>query len=304
MVPRRNNPITKPKEIFMTQRKKLGRWELQRMKEEGKKVAWITAYDYWTAYFAEQAGMDMLLVGDSMGMCIYGYEGTIPVTMEQCIVHSEAVRRGAPNTFVIGDMPFLSYQVSVEEAVRNAGRFFKEARVDAIKLEGGRRVCPQIKAISDGGMLVMGHIGLTPQSSGQLGGFKAQGRTAESAMELLEDAVAVEEAGAFALLVEAVPPEVTKLIRDTLKIPVYGIGAGVHTDGEVMICSDILGIFQAFTPKFVKRYANLGQEMVRAFREYAEEVRQRKFPGPEHSYSMLEGEASKLEEAVKNWRKG
>lgn len=152
-------------------KKKLTRFDLQKMKTMGEKVVWVTAYDYWTAQFAEQAGMDMILVGDSLGMCIYGYEGTIPVTMDQCIWHSEAVRRGAPNTFVIGDMPFLSYQVNCDEAVRNAGRFFKEARVDAIKLEGGRRVCPQIKAIADGGMLVMGHIGLTPQSSGQLGGL-------------------------------------------------------------------------------------------------------------------------------------
>ncbi|MGQ9857179.1 MAG: 3-methyl-2-oxobutanoate hydroxymethyltransferase [Thermodesulfobacteriota bacterium] len=281
----------------MTKRK-LSRFDLQGMKEQGKKTVWITAYDYWTAYFGEQAGMDMLLVGDSMGMCIYGYEGTVPVTMEQCIWHSEAVRRGAPNTFVIGDMPFLSYQVSVQEAVRNAGRFFKEARVDAIKLEGGKRVCPQIRAIADGGMLVMGHIGLTPQSSAQLGGFKAQGRTAESAMELIEDALAVQEAGAFSILVEAVPPEVTRIIRDTLSIPVYGIGAGVHTDGEVMICSDILGIFQAFTPKFVKKYANLGEQILNAFKAYAEEVRERKFPGPEHGYSMAEGEISRLQEAL------
>lgn len=283
----------------MAQAKKLGRLDLQRMKEQGRKAVWITAYDYWTAYFGEQAGMDMLLVGDSMGMCVYGYEGTVPVTMEQCICHSEAVRRGAPNTFVIGDMPFLSYQVSVQEAVRNAGRFFKEARVDAIKLEGGKRVSAQIRAIAEGGMLVMGHIGLTPQSSGQLGGFKAQGRTADSAMELIEDALAVQEAGAFSILVEAVPPEVTRIMRETLKIPVYGIGAGVHTDGEVMICSDILGIFQAFTPKFVKRYANLGEEILKAFKEYAQEVRTRRFPGPEHTYSMVEGELTKLEETLR-----
>lgn len=283
----------------MAEGKKLGRLDLQRMKQEGKKAVWITAYDYWTAYFGEQAGMDMLLVGDSMGMCVYGYEGTVPVTMEQCICHSEAVRRGAPNTFVIGDMPFLSYQVSVEEAVRNAGRFFKEARVDAVKLEGGKRVCPQIHAIADGGMLVMGHIGLTPQSSGQLGGFKAQGRTADSAVELVEDALAVQEAGAFSILVEAVPPEVTRILRETLRIPVYGIGAGVHTDGEVMICSDILGIFQAFTPKFVKKYANLGEQILEAFKQYAEEVRHRRFPAPEHTYSMVEGELPRLQDLLR-----
>lgn len=193
---------------------KMTRFDFERMKRSGSKATWVTAYDYPTASFSEQAGMDMILVGDSLGMCVYGYAGTIPVTMDQCIEHCRAVRRGAPNTFIVGDMPFLSYQVSVEEAVRNAGRFYKEAEVDAVKLEGGVRVCRQIRAIADGGMLIIGHIGLTPQSSGQLGGFKAQGRTAEAALEVIKDARAVQQAGAFALLVEAVPPEVSKIIRD------------------------------------------------------------------------------------------
>jgi len=280
-------------------KKKLTRFDFQEMKVSKKKAVWITAYDYWTAQFAERAGMDMILVGDSLGMCIYGYEGTIPVTMDQCIYHSEAVRRGAPNTFVIGDMPFLSYQINCDEAVRNAGRFFKEARVDAIKLEGGRRVCPQIKAISDGGMLAMGHIGLTPQSSGQLGGFKAQGRTAETALELIEDAKAVERAGAFSLLVEAVPPEVCKIIRDELIIPVYSIGAGMEADGQLMIVSDILGIFQAFTAKFVKKYANLGEETLRALQAYADDVRAGRFPEAQHTYNMVDGELPKLMAALK-----
>jgi 3-methyl-2-oxobutanoate hydroxymethyltransferase len=280
-------------------KKKLTRFDLQEMKVSKKKAVWITAYDYWTAQFAEQAGMDMILVGDSLGMCIYGYEGTIPVTMDQCIYHSEAVRRGAPNTFVIGDMPFLSYQINCDEAVRNAGRFFKEARVDAIKLEGGRRVCPQIKAISDGGMLVMGHIGLTPQSSGQLGGFKAQGRTAETALELIQDARAIQQAGGFSLLVEAVPPEVCKMIRDDLTIPVYSIGAGIDADGQLMIVSDILGIFQAFTAKFVKKYANLGEETLNALRTYADDVRAGRFPEAQHTYNMVDGELPKLMAALK-----
>jgi 3-methyl-2-oxobutanoate hydroxymethyltransferase len=280
-------------------KKKLTRFDFQEMKVSKKKAVWITAYDYWTAQFAERAGMDMILVGDSLGMCIYGYEGTIPVTMDQCIYHSEAVRRGAPNTFVIGDMPFLSYQINCDEAVRNAGRFFKEARVDAIKLEGGRRVCPQIKAISDGGMLAMGHVGLTPQSSGQLGGFKAQGRTAETALELIEDAKAVERAGAFSLLVEAVPPEVCKIIRDELTIPVYSIGAGVDADGQLMIVSDILGIFQAFTAKFVKKYANLGEETLRALQAYADDVRAGRFPEAQHTYNMVDGELPKLMATLK-----
>jgi 3-methyl-2-oxobutanoate hydroxymethyltransferase len=280
-------------------KKKLTRFDLQEMKLSKKKAVWITAYDYWTAQFAERADMDMILVGDSLGMCIYGYEGTVPVTMEQCIWHSEAVRRGAPNTFVIGDMPFLSYQINCDEAVRNAGRFFKEARVDAIKLEGGRRVCPQIKAIGDGGMLVMGHIGLTPQSSGQLGGFKAQGRTAETALELIQDAKAIQEAGGFSLLIEAVPPEVCKIIRDELAIPVYSIGAGIDADGQLMIVSDILGIFQAFTAKFVKKYANLGQETLKALSVYAADVRAGRFPETQHTYNMVDGELPKLMAALK-----
>ena len=278
--------------------KKHTRFDLQRMKEAGQTAVWITAYDYWTANFAEQAGMDMILVGDSLGMCVYGYPGTVPVTMDQCIWHSEAVRRGAPNTFIIGDMPFLSYQVSIEEAVRNAGRFHKEAGVDAIKLEGGIRVSAQIQAIADGGMLVMGHIGLTPQSSGQLGGFKAQGRTAEAAKDVIADAVAIEEAGAFALLVEAVPPEVCGIIRKKLSIPVYSIGAGWEADGQLMICSDVLGIFQAFTPKFVKKYENLGQKTIEAFTQYVEDARSGAFPKEEHAYKMVEGELPKLKELL------
>ncbi|MHB8908363.1 MAG: 3-methyl-2-oxobutanoate hydroxymethyltransferase [Syntrophales bacterium] len=279
-------------------KKKLSRIDLQQMKDKKERLVWITAYDYWTARFAEEAGMEMILVGDSLGMCVYGYEGTVPVTMDQCICHCEAVRRAAANTFVIGDMPFLSYQVSVEDAVRNAGRFYKEARVDAIKLEGGRRVCAQIRAIVDAGMMVMGHIGLTPQSSGQLGGFKAQGRTAETAMELITDARAIQEAGAFSLLVEAVPPEVCRIIRDDLKIPVYSIGAGIDADGQLMICSDVLGVFQAFTPKFVKKYESIGDRTIKAFAEYAKDVRSGEFPAPEHTYKMVDGELAKLEKLL------
>jgi len=278
--------------------KKHTRFDLQKLKNERQRAVWITAYDYWTATFAEEAGMDMILVGDSLGMCIYGYSGTVPVTMDQCIYHSEAVRRGAPNTFVIGDMPFLSYQVSVPEAVRNAGRFHKEAGVDAVKLEGGQRVIEQIRAIADGGMLVMGHIGLTPQSSGMQGGFKAQGRTAEAAKNLIDDALAIEGAGAFALLVEAVPPEVCGIIRDKLAIPVYSIGAGWEADGQLMICSDVLGIFQAFTPKFVKKYENLGKKTVEAFQQYAQDARSGDFPQEKHAYKMVEGELEKLNKLI------
>lgn len=270
--------------------------DFYKMKERGEKVSWITAYDAPIAAMAEAAGMDMLLVGDSLGMCVYGYPGTNPVTMEMCIRHTEAVRRAAPNTFVIGDMPFLSYQTSRTDAVYNAGRFLKEAGADAIKLEGGVRVADKIQAIVDAGMVVFGHIGLTPQSSGQLGGFKAQGLTVETAKLVLQDALAVQEAGAHALLVEAVAPEVTKLIHERLRIPVYSIGAGPHCDGQLLIVSDLLGIFEAFTPKFVKKYANLSEDIKAAFAQYIEEVRSGAFPGPEHVYNMLPGEAEKLSE--------
>jgi len=269
------------------------------MKRKGEKITYLTAYDYPIAHLAEEAGLDMLLVGDSLGMVVYGLGGTIPVTMDQMITHSQAVRRGAPNTFVIGDMPFLSYQKSVADAIENAGRFYKEADVDAIKLEGGRRVAPQIRGIVDSGMLVMGHIGLTPQSSGQLGGFRAQAKTAEAALTLLEDAKAVEEAGAFALLLEGIPPEAGKLITESLKIPVLGIGAGLYCDGQILIVSDMLGLFEAFTPKFVKKYANLAEEIRTAFKTFISEVKDKRFPEPQHCYKMKPGEAQRLEEMAK-----
>lgn len=280
-------------------KRKLTRFDLQSMKEKSQRAVWITAYDYVTAQLAEEAGMDMLLVGDSLGMAVYGYSGTIPVTMDQCIYHAEAVRRAAPNTFLIGDMPFGSYQAGVEDACRNAIRFYKEAGVDCVKLEGGTRVAHIIRAISDGGMLVMGHVGLTPQSSSALGGFKAQGRTAEGARAVIEDAKAVYEAGAFSVLVEGVPPEVTKVICQEIPIPVYGIGAG-DCDGQVMICVDILGLFQAFTPKFVKRYGNVAGEYRKVFASYIDEVRKGVFPGEEHIYRMAEGETDKL---AAEWKK-
>lgn len=268
------------------------------MKEKGEPITFITSYDYPTATFAEKAGMDMILVGDSLGMCVYGYEGTMPVTMDQMIVHTEAVRRGAPNTFVIGDMPFLSYQTNDEAAVENAGRFFKEARVDAVKLEGGVRVASRIKAIVDAGMLVMGHIGLTPQSSSQLGGFKAQGRTLESAKAQVEDALAVQEAGAAMILLEAIPPEVAGYIRDLLTIPVLSIGAGPYCDGQLLIVSDMLGIFEAFTPKFVKRYAEVGKICTEALTAYVQDVRNKAFPEPKHIYPMIPEELAKFKEWV------
>jgi len=277
----------------MTKRKSIV--ELYKMKAENQKVAWLTSYDFPTAQFAEAAGMDMILVGDSLGMCVYGYNGTVPVTMDQCIVHSEAVRRGAPSVFLVGDMPFGSYQVSNEEAVANAARFLKEADVDCIKLEGGVRIAERIRAIADAGINVCGHIGLTPQSSGQLGGHKAQGRTAELAKLVVEDALAVQEAGATSLLVEAVPPEVTRYIHDRLDIPVYSIGAGPHCDGQLLIVSDLIGQFQAFTPKFVKKYCDVAETITNAMKEYVEEVKTVSFPDDKkYCYQMIEGEEAKF----------
>ncbi len=288
-----SNPSKKKKSIV----------DFQKMKRKGEKVVWITSYDHPTACFAEEAGVDMILVGDSLGMCIYGYESTVPVTMDQCIWHCEAVRRGAPNTFVIGDMPFMSYQKSPEDAVENAGRFLKEAACDAIKLEGGARVVPQVRAILDAGMVVCGHIGLTPQSTGQFGGYKAQGRTAESGRAMVEDAVALAEAGIQLLLLEAVTPPVAQYITELLDIPVLSIGAGPDCDGQLLIVSDLIGEFQAFTPKFVKKYANVAEVTTDAIRQYAEDVRAGTFPADEHCYPIKDGEWDKFLASVKRIEK-
>lgn len=270
-------------------------YDLYQMKERGEKIAWLTSYDFPTAQFAQSSGMEMILVGDSLGMCVYGYNGTVPVTMDQCIAHCEAVRRGAPDCFVVGDMPLGSYQVSDEQAVENAVRFLKEADVDAIKLEGGVRVGSRIKAITDAGINVIGHIGLTPQSSGQLGGHKAQGRTAEAAVQVVADALAVQEAGAKMLLVEAVPPEVTVHIWKKLSIPVLSIGAGPHCDGQLLIVSDLIGQFQAFTPKFVKKYCNIAQVITDAMKAYVNDVKSGTFPDENtHCYQMVKGENEKF----------
>jgi 3-methyl-2-oxobutanoate hydroxymethyltransferase len=268
------------------------------MKAKGEKIAWLTSYDYPSAQFCQAAGIDMILVGDSLGMCVYGYNGTVPVTMDQCLVHTEAVRRGAPDVFLVGDMPFLSYQISDADAVLNAGLFLKKADVDAVKLEGGVRIVDRIKAIADAGIVVIGHIGLTPQSSGLLGGHKAQGRTAEAAKLTLEDALAVEKAGARILLVEAIPPEVTEVIHQRLSIPVLSIGGGLPCDGQLLIISDLIGQFQAFTPKFVKKYANVAQVVTKAISEYVSDVKASKFPTTDYTYSMLPGELDKFHKLV------
>lgn len=275
-------------------------FDLYQMKSRGEKITWLTSYDFPTAQFAQAAGVEMILVGDSLGMCVYGYNSTMPVTIDQCIAHSEAVRRGAPECFVVGDMPLGSYQASDEQAVDNAVRFLKHADVDAVKLEGGVRVTGRIRAITDAGINVIGHIGLTPQSSGQLGGHKAQGRTAETAKLVVQDALAVEAAGAKMLLVEAVPPEVMKYIWQKLKIPVLSIGAGPHCDGQLLIVSDLIGQFQAFTPKFVKKYCNVARVITDAMAEYVKEVKEGSFPDEDkYCYRMVEGEEAKFLELVK-----
>jgi len=281
--------------------KKKSIFDLYQMKAAGEKITWLTSYDFPTAQFAESAGLEMILVGDSLGMCVYGYKSTVPVTMDQCIVHSEAVRRGAPNTYVVGDMPFMSYQASDEQAVMEAGRFLKEADMDAVKLEGGVRIKSRIRAITEAGITVIGHIGLTPQSSGILGGHKAQGRTAEAAKLVVEDALAVQEVGARILLVEAVPPEVTRYIWETLEIPVLSIGAGPYCDGQLLIVSDLIGQFQAFTPKFVKKYCNVAEVITNAMKEYVAEVKAVNFPDEDkYCYHMVEGEEAKFKELMKS----
>ena len=269
--------------------------EFNRMIETGEKIVYLTCYDYLTAKYQERAGVDMILVGDSLGMVLLGYDTTFPVTMDDMIRQCQAVRRGAQQTFIIGDMPYMSYQVSDEEAIANAGRFVKEAACDCIKLEGaGPAILSRIKAISGAGILTMGHIGLTPQFAGQLGGFKAQGRTARGALLLIEQAKAIEEAGACMILVEGVPAIVGREITERAGIPILGIGAGSYTHGQLLIYADMVGLYDNFTPKFVKKYAEVGAELQKAFTEYCEDVRAGRFPDDaEHAYKITDDEAKK-----------
>ena len=263
-------------------------------KAKGEKISMLTAYDYSTAKLMDEAGINGILVGDSLGMVVLGYEDTLPVTMEDMIHHTAAVCRGAKNTLVVGDMPFMSYQVSVEEAVYNAGRLMKEGRCQAVKLEGGASVCPQIRAITNASIPVMAHIGLTPQSINAFGGFKVQGKSEEAAKKLLEDAKAVEEAGAFAVVLECVPAKLAELISKSISIPTIGIGAGAGCDGQILVYQDMLGLFSDFTPKFVKKYANVGEMMTQAFRDYIADVQEGSFPAPEHTFAISEDLIKKL----------
>lgn len=254
----------------------------------------LTAYDYSTAKLMDEAGVDSILVGDSLGNVILGYDTTLPVTMEDMIHHGAAVARGAKDALVVLDMPFMSYQVSVEQAVENAGRLMKEGMGQAVKLEGGSSVCPQIKAIVAAGIPVVGHIGLTPQSIHALGGHRVQGKTEEAARHLIEEAKKIEEAGAFAMVLEAIPAGVAKLVTESVNVPTIGIGAGADCDGQVLVYQDMLGMFSDFKPKFVKQYANLGQIMKDAFKNYIEEVESGAFPAKEHEYAAADGVIEKL----------
>ena len=266
----------------------------QAAKEKGEKLTMLTAYDYSTAKLMDEAGINGILVGDSLGNVILGYEDTISVTMEDMIHHGAAVARGAKNALVVIDMPFMSYQTSVYDALVNAGRLMKEGRGDAVKLEGGVEVCPQIKAIVDAGIPVCAHIGLTPQSINAFGGFKVQGKSEAAAKKLLEDAKAVEEAGAFAVVIEGVPAKIAALITEQLHIPTIGIGAGKDCDGQVLVYQDMLGMFSDFTPKFVKRYANIGEVMKEAFQNYIKEVQDGVFPAEENTYKVDDSVIEKL----------
>ncbi len=261
---------------------------LKELKEQGKKLRMVTAYDYPTGILVDKTDIEMILVGDSLGMVVLGYDGTVPVTMEEMIHHTKAVVRGAKNTLIVGDLPFGSYNISPEDGVRNATRMMKEGGADCVKLEGGLAVTDTVRAIVRGGVPVMAHIGLTPQTASALGGFKVQGKDAAAAERMIQEAVELEAAGAFAIVLEAIPAQLAEIITKKLTIPTIGIGAGVNCDGQVLVTHDMVGLFDRFVPKFVKQYANISKDIVDAFNAYAEEVATGKFPGPEHSFTMKE----------------
>jgi len=276
------------------ERKKITPVDIQTMKREGKKITMLTAYDYPMALLEDRARIEIILVGDSLGMTVLGYENTLPVTMDEMIHHTKAVTRGAKYALIIGDMPFMSYNTSERDAILNAGRFMKEGGADAVKLEGGVSVKEIVRAIVRAGIPVMGHIGLTPQTISMLGGFKVQGKDAQAAQKIIDDALLLEDAGAFSILLEAIPAPIAKRISERLKVPTIGIGAGVHCDGQVLVVHDLLGLFNLFLPKFAKRYVNLSELMLQAFESYREEVSQGIFPTDQHSFHIDEEELSKV----------
>jgi 3-methyl-2-oxobutanoate hydroxymethyltransferase len=276
------------------QRKKVTIADLRSKKAQDKKITMITAYDYPTAQMVDKAGIDTILVGDSVGMVVLGYPSTVPVSMEEMIHHTKAVTRGTECAFVIGDMPFMSYQTGIYKAIENAGRFMKEGGCDAVKLEGGSEVAPIVKAIVTAGVPVCGHIGLTPQTATQLSGFKVQGKDAESARTLINSAKDLEEAGAFMVVMECIPDILASRITRELRIPTIGIGAGRDCDGQVLVYHDVVGLFERFTPKFVKQYIKLGPMIIEALKEYKKEVEEGLFPGEEHTFTMRKEEAERI----------
>jgi 3-methyl-2-oxobutanoate hydroxymethyltransferase len=279
-------------------RKKVTILDLQRKKDNGRPITMLTAYDFIGAALVDKAEIDVILVGDSLGMVILGYDSTVPVTMAEMLHHCRAVARGTQFAFTVGDMPFLSYQADPAEAVRNAGLFLKEGGMAAVKLEGGREVVPTVEAIVRAGIPVMGHIGLTPQSQSKLGGYRVQGKTAVSAYHLLQDALALEAAGCFSLVLEAVPEPVAAAISQKLTIPTLGIGAGAGCDGQVLVYHDLLGMFDRLQPRFVKQYANLGQAALDAFIAYREDVVNGRFPAAEHTYPMSAEEEAEFRRMI------
>jgi len=276
---------------------------LREMKDRGERISMLTAYDYPIARLLDEAGIEVILVGDSLAMVGLGYETTLPVTMEEMLHHVRAVSRGVKRALLVADMPFGSFQASVEEGVRNAGRFLKEAGAQAVKLEGGREVADLTRRLTSVGIPVMGHLGLTPQMVHQFGGFKVQGRTAAAAERLREDALLLEEAGIFALVLEGIPWQVAEVITRELRIPTIGIGAGSSCDGQVLVTNDLLGLFDDFAPKFVKRYANLKETIAAAFTRYRQEVKAGEYPGPEHAFRLDEGEVRRWQEQLDRRRR-
>ncbi|HEX5350483.1 MAG TPA: 3-methyl-2-oxobutanoate hydroxymethyltransferase [Trichococcus sp.] len=263
-------------------------------KQKNERLTMLTAYDYSTAKLIDASGVDSVLVGDSLGMVMLGYEDTLSVTMEDMIHHTKAVARGVKDALVVSDLPFMSYQTSVYDAVSNAGRLIKEGRAQAVKLEGGIEVCPQIKAIVEASIPVMAHLGLTPQSVNAFGGFKVQGKDEEAARSLIEQAKAVEAAGAFAVVLECIPAKLAELITKSISIPTIGIGAGNGCDGQVLVYQDMLGLYSDFTPKFVKRYAEIGPQMQTAIEDYITEVKSGAFPAAEHTFALSDAVIEKL----------
>jgi len=268
--------------------------DFRRSKEAGEKIVMVTAYDYPSARLAEEAGVDMILVGDSLGMVVLGYDSTVPVTMADMIHHTRAARRGAKDTFVVSDMPFMTYQISPAQALENAARLVQEGGCEAVKLEGGAEIAVQVRSLVRAGIPVCGHVGLTPQSVTALSGYKVQARTAEAARKLLDDTLALEEAGAFMIVLECIPVQVADLVTRRLAIPTVGIGAGAACDGQVLVFHDALGLFERFVPKFVRQFETLGVKAKAGLAQYAQEVRDGSFPAPEHSFSMRDEELRRI----------